>query len=66
MSELKGQLLGIVLVVAVFGAVSTVLIEAFKNAGNKIAKKIEDVDNLTNKENEKSKSKYNFINILKY
>ncbi|MGP1413972.1 MAG: hypothetical protein ACTTID_02475 [Bacillales bacterium] len=66
MSELKGQLLGIVLVVAVFGAVSTVLIEAFKNAGNKIAKKIEDVDNLNQKENEKSKSKYNFINLLKY
>ena len=32
MSEIKGQLLGIVLVVTIFGAVAGVLLSAFKTA----------------------------------
>lgn len=32
MSEIKGQLLGIVLVVAVFGAVGSILVTAFQKA----------------------------------
>jgi|GEM_PF-493989 hypothetical protein len=42
MSEIKGQLLGIVLVVAVFGAISGVLVASFKAASENIAEKIED------------------------
>ena len=37
MSEIKGQLLGIVLVVAVFGVVGGVLVTAFKASANNIA-----------------------------
>lgn len=40
MSEIKGQLLGIVLVVAIFGAVAGVLLGAFKTAAANTAEKI--------------------------
>ena len=36
MSEIKGQLLGIVLVVAIFGAVAGVLLGAFKTLQRKL------------------------------
>lgn len=41
MSEIKGQLLGIVLVVAVFGVVGTLLVTAFQKSATNISKKIE-------------------------
>ncbi len=41
MSEIKGQLLGIVLVVAVFGVVGGVLVTAFSASAEKIQTKIE-------------------------
>lgn len=44
MSEIKGQLLGIVLVLAVFGVISGVLISAFQNSANKIKGEIEEID----------------------
>jgi len=47
MSEIKGQLLGIVLVVAVFGVVGTVLVTAFQSAAKKVSQKIEDVTDPT-------------------
>lgn len=40
MSEIKGQILGILLVLAIFGAVSGVLVAAFKNSANNIAEKV--------------------------
>ena len=40
MSEIKGQLLSIVLVVAVFGAVAGILFTAFKNSATTEKKKI--------------------------
>ena len=40
MSEIKGQLLGIVLVVTIFGAVAGVLLTAFKTAAANTAEQI--------------------------
>ncbi len=40
MSEIKGQLLSIVLVVAVFGAVAGVLFTAFKTSAQQVSTKI--------------------------
>ena len=40
MSEIKGQLLGIVLVVAVFGVVGGVLVTAFSKSADNISNKI--------------------------
>ena len=40
MSEIKGQLLGIVLVVAVFGVVGGVLVTAFSKSASNISNKI--------------------------
>lgn len=40
MSEIKGQLLGIVLVVTIFGAVAGVLLSAFKTAAANTAEQI--------------------------
>ena len=40
MSEIKGQLLGIVLVVTIFGAVAGVLLSAFKTAAANTAAQI--------------------------
>lgn len=42
MSEIKAQLLGIILVVACFAAVGTFLVTAFSNAGESAASKIEE------------------------
>lgn len=41
MSEIKGQLLGVLLVIAVFGAVSAVLFTAFKSSANKVVEKFD-------------------------
>ena len=43
MSEIKGQLLGIVLVVTIFGAVAGVLLSAFNTAAQNTADKISEV-----------------------
>ena len=43
MSELKGQLLGIILVIAVFGAVIGILTATFQNSAEVISKRVEDV-----------------------
>ncbi len=40
MSEIKGQLLGIVLVLAIFGAVSGALYSAFKTSADNVAVKV--------------------------
>lgn len=40
MSEIKGQLLSIVLVVAVFGAVAGILFTAFKTSAQSVSTKI--------------------------
>lgn len=40
MSEIKGQLLGVILVVAIFGAVAGVLLMAFQNASKTAYRKI--------------------------
>lgn len=42
MSEIKGQLLGIVLVVSIFGAVAGVLLAAFNEAASNTANKIKE------------------------
>ena len=47
MSEIKGQLLGIVLVVAVFGAVGGMLLYAFQSSGKSIAEKVTTIDEVT-------------------
>ena len=41
MSELKGQLLAMVLTLAAFGAIAAVLIPAFKNSANSVAKNVQ-------------------------
>lgn len=41
MSEIKGQILGVVLVLIVFGAVAAALVPAFTNASDTIADRIE-------------------------
>ena len=41
MSEIKGQLLGIVLTVALFGIVSAALVVAFQNTSKKVAEEVE-------------------------
>lgn len=43
MSEIKGQLLGIVLVIAIFGVVAGALTLAFSNVTSGITQRIEDV-----------------------
>ena len=43
MSEIKGQLLGIVLVVTIFGAVSGILLSAFKTAAENTKEQISEV-----------------------
>ena len=47
MSEIKGQLLGIVLVVTIFGAVAGVLLSAFKTAASNTAEKISSEPQIT-------------------
>lgn len=41
MSELKGQLLAMVLTLAAFGAIAAVLIPAFKSSADSVAKNVE-------------------------
>lgn len=43
MSEIKGQLLGIVLTVAIFGIVAGVMQKAFKGAADKVGSQIENI-----------------------
>ncbi len=45
MSEFKGQLLGIVLVIAAFAAIGTVLVTAFQSSAEAISSKISSADN---------------------
>jgi hypothetical protein len=40
MSELKGQLLGMILVFAIFGAIASILIASFKNAATKVGEQV--------------------------
>ncbi len=42
MSEIKGQLLGIILVLVVFGAISVTMAQVFKKTGSDIAEKASD------------------------
>ena len=42
MSEIKGQLLGIILVLVVFGAISVTMATVFKKTGAQIAEKADD------------------------
>ncbi len=42
MAEIKGQILGVVLVLAIFGVVGGVMVYSFQNASNNIANKITD------------------------
>lgn len=44
MSEFKGQLLGLIIVIGVFGAIGTVLYNAFADSAAAIADKVESVD----------------------
>lgn len=41
MSEIKGQLLGLLLVIGVFGAISGIMIAGFKSAANKVSSNME-------------------------
>ena len=41
MSEIKGQLLGIILVLVVFGAISVTMATVFKKTGQQVAQKAE-------------------------
>ena len=51
MSEIKGQLLGIILVLMIFGAVSTAMVLVF----NKLTKNVEDqVNEITNSSSKRS------------
>ena len=73
MSEIKGQILGVVLVLSIFGAIGTVLVTAFKNSADNIASKITAEDKLiessstdsTNKTNNYEKM-FNDFELLKY
>ena len=40
MSEIKGQLLGIILVVMVFAAIGTVMVGAFRNFGSTVTNQV--------------------------
>lgn len=40
MSEIKGQLLGMALVLAIFGAIAGVLVASFKTAADEVSKSI--------------------------
>jgi hypothetical protein len=47
MSEFKGQLLGMILVLLVFSAVGTVVVQMFKNEANTVSAKVSSMDNTT-------------------
>ena len=44
MSEIKGQILGVVLVLAIFGAIGTVLVSSFTKSAQNIEKKMSEAD----------------------
>ncbi len=44
MSEIKGQILGVVLVLAIFGAIGTVLVSSFKTSADTIKEKMNSAD----------------------
>lgn len=46
MSEFKGQLLGLIIVISVFGAIGGILVSAFKNSATAISDKIGAADTL--------------------
>ena len=52
MSEIKGQLLGIILVVTIFGAVAGVLLTAFTSAANNTSTQISNNPTITPKAQE--------------
>jgi Na+-translocating ferredoxin:NAD+ oxidoreductase RnfG subunit len=43
MSEIKGQLLGIVLVLMVFAAVSTIMVTTFQNVSKKVSSEVSEI-----------------------
>jgi flagellar biogenesis protein FliO len=43
MSEIKGQLLGMILVIAIFAAISTVVVKMFKNEVNGISSQMSNI-----------------------
>lgn len=61
MSEIKGQLLGVVLVVAIFGAIGGLLYAAFQNAAKSTASKIEETPTFS-----MSEYSLNNSNLLRY
>jgi hypothetical protein len=44
MSEIKGQLLGLVLVLAIFGVVGTAMVEIFRTTTNDLKTRVEETD----------------------
>lgn len=50
MSEIKGQILGVVLVLAIFGVVGTALYSAFKTSAENVSNSIKDESNLIKKD----------------
>ena len=44
MSEIKGQLLGIILTIVVFGGISVVLANVFNNTSNKVVRYTENIE----------------------
>ncbi len=61
MSEIKGQLLGIVLVISVFGVVAGLLTYAFKSSANSIANKIIEEPTITEKAPTTDSAVYSYI-----
>ncbi len=66
MSEIKGQLLGIVLVVAIFGAVAGVLLGAFKTAAANTAEKITTEPTIQEEEALEAKQFNSSFNLLHF
>lgn len=66
MSEIKGQLLGIVLVVAIFGAVAGVLLGAFKTAAANTAEKITTEPTIQEEETLEAKQFNNSFDLLHF
>ncbi|MCQ2742843.1 MAG: hypothetical protein MJ239_06075 [Bacilli bacterium] len=46
MSEIKGQMLGLVLVLAVFGLIAGVIYASFQNSANSLSSKIEEENSM--------------------
>lgn len=66
MSEIKGQLLGIVLVVAIFGAVAGVLLGAFKTAAANTAEKITTEPTIQEEETPEAKQLNSSLDLLHF